>query len=334
MRLLFTGATGFVGSHLVEAATALPLGGLQPRTAPELRVLVRPTSDLSHLEGLDVERFTGQLGDAASLREATSGVDVVLHLAALTRAKTEEEFRAANETGTRSLLEAAVNAGSCRRFVYVSSLAAVGPAVEGRPVTASDPPRPLTAYGRSKLAGERACEEAAGDMDVLILRPPAVYGPRDKDLLTFFSLAARGILPVPSGPPRPLQMIFVSDLAQAILAAAYAEDVHGIYHAADPKAFSWAEVLDLIARAVGKKGRRIPVPQSLLRIAGEVNGALGRAFGRPQIFDGDKVRELLAPGWLCETDRATKDLGFTAATPLGLGLRQTAEWYRKEGWLP
>ncbi len=298
-----------------------------------IRVLVRRTSGLSHIKGHDIETVTGHLNDRPSLQEAVSDMDVVLHLAALTRARNEDEFNAANATGTRLLLTAAAESGSCRRFVYVSSIAAVGPALGGRPVTAADPPHPLTAYGRSKLAGERACEEAAGTMEIVILRPPAVYGPRDKDLLTFFQLASRGVLPIPTGPPRPLQMIHVGDLAQAILAAAHSEKARGIYHVADPEAYTWTEILELIAAAVGKRGRRVPVPQTLLNVVGQASGAMGRAMGRPQIFDGDKVRELLAPGWLCETDRATQELGFTAATRLELGLRQTVAWYREQGWL-
>lgn len=329
MQILITGATGFVGSHLLDL-----LGGSGHIPGSSIRVMVRPTSDLSRLQGLEVESVTGNLTDDSSLRSAVSGVELVLHLAALTRARNEEEFRAANENGTRMLFQAAARAGNCRRFVYVSSLAATGPAVLGKPVRGTDTPHPLTAYGRSKLAGESACLEADGEMEVVILRPPAVYGPRDKDLLAFFQLASRGILPIPMGPARPLQMIFVSDLARAIRAAALQGEARGIYHVAESEAYDWAEVLELIARAVQRKGRRIPVPQTLLKIAGQVNGALGRALGRPQIFDGDKVRELLAPGWLCETERAAQELDFTATTPLEDGLRETVEWYRETGWLP
>ena len=107
----------------------------------------------------------------------------------------------------------------------------------------------------------------------------------------------------------------------------------GIYHVADPEIYPWREVLELIALSVGKRGRPIPIPQALLRMAGGVNGTLGRVLGRPQIFDGDKVRELLAPGWLCETAAAERDLGFRAATSLEKGLRGTAAWYRDQGWL-
>ena len=330
MRVLITGATGFVGSHLVEALA--PEDDTGEMAKATLRVLLRATSDPRYLQGLDVERATGHLGDIRSLQKAVSQVDVVLHLAALTRARNEGEFLEVNGRGTRLLVEAASRSG-VKRFVYVSSLAAAGPAHGGRPVEPEDPPHPLTAYGRSKLAGEKVCKEFADDLEVLILRPPAVYGPRDRDLLTFFQLANWGLLPVPTGPVRPLQLIHVCDLVRASIAATQSENARGVYHVAEPNAYPWAEVLGLIARGVGKKGRAFPVPQTLLRMAGEVNGTLGRVLRRPQIFDGDKVRELLAPGWLCETESAQRDLGFTASTPLEKGLAETASWYRERGWL-
>lgn len=326
MRVLITGATGFVGSHLVETLAV-------PETGRAVRVLTRASSDVSLLEGLGVERVTGHLGDLAALEKAVADVGVIFHLAALTRARNEREFQAANETGTRLLLEAARASGSVKRFVYVSSLAAAGPAREGRPVTPDDVPGPLTAYGRSKLAGEKACGDFREAFQVAVLRPPAVYGPRDRDLLVFFQLASRGFLPVPGGPVRSLQMIHVGDLARAIAAAGLAEGATGVYHVAEAQAYAWMEVLESVSRAVGKAGRRIPIPQSLLRMAGGLSGALGRLSRRPPIFDGDKARELLAPGWLCETDGAKRDLGFETAIPLERGLKETAAWYRGRGWL-
>jgi len=330
MRILLTGATGFVGSHLVEALAKEDL---------LLRALVRPTSETGRLRDSGVELIPGRVTDRASLDQAVREADVVVHLAALTRARDEAQFRATNETGTALLLEAAASTGTCRRFIYVSSLAAVGPSRNGSPVTALTAPRPLTAYGRSKLGGERACLAATG-LQVAILRPPGVYGPRDRDFLTFFQLAARGILPVPTGPPRTLQLIHVGDLAKAIKLAALEEGparqpgTTGIYHVAEERAYTWREVLLLMANAVGRKGRIIPVPAVILRVAGTLNGTIGTMRGRPQIFDLDKVRELLAPGWQCETDGAARDFGFSAVVSLERGLMETASWYREKGWLP
>jgi dihydroflavonol-4-reductase len=319
--ILITGATGFVGSHLIEA---LARHGLRARA------LVRETSDVALLERHGIERVIGDITDPASLRRAVAAADTILHLAAATRALRPATFHAVNAGGTRRLVEAIQADGRPRRLVYLSSLAAAG-ARESRPVRPDDEPRPLTAYGRSKLEGERACLDAAG-LSVAVLRPPAVYGPRDRDLLTFFRLAERGILPLVGAAGRPLQFIHARDLAEAVLAAASSEAT-GIFHVAEPRSYTWSEVLDLVAAAVGRRGVRVRVPTPLLRGAAAATEAVSHLRGAPAIFDRDKAREVLAPGWICETDRARRELGFEAATPLAEGLRETAAWYRAYDWL-
>jgi dihydroflavonol-4-reductase len=323
-RVLITGATGFVGSHVMSA---LADGHFR------VRALVRSTSDVRHLDALGFEREEADLKDAAALQNAVRDVDIVLHIAGLTRARHEAEFRDVNVDGTRRLVDAMVKSGHPRRLVFVSSLAAVGPARDGRPVHRNDEARPLTAYGRSKLDAERLCLAARNAFGVVVLRPPAVYGPGDRDLLPFFRLARYGILPVPSGPSRRLQMIHAADLADAICRAGVAEAATGIYHTAEPRAYAWREVLKLVADAVGRSGRMVAVPAGLIRAAAAVSEGASRAMGRAGIFTRDKARELLAPAWLCETEAAKQDLDFVARTPLAGGLRETAAWYRAYGWL-
>ncbi|HKJ93071.1 MAG TPA: NAD-dependent epimerase/dehydratase family protein [Longimicrobiales bacterium] len=323
-RVLITGATGFVGSHLVSALA---------RSHLQVRALVRSTSDVGHLDALGIERAEADLRDAPALKRAVRDADIVFHLAGLTRARNEAEFRSVNVDGTRRLVDAMLDSGRPRRLVFVSSLAAVGPARNGRPVHPDDEPRPLTAYGRSKLEAERVCLAARDTVGVVVLRPPAVYGPGDRDLLSFFRLARFGFLPVPSGPPRRLQMIHAADLADAIRRAGVAEAAAGVYHTAEPRAYAWPDVLDMVAEAVGRRARHVPVPSGLIRMAAVVSELVGRVRGRPSIFTRDKAQELLAPGWLCDTERARRELGFVARTPLAEGLRETAAWYRAYGWL-
>jgi nucleoside-diphosphate-sugar epimerase len=322
--VLVTGATGFVGSHVAEAFM---------RAGVPVRALVRSTSDTRRLERAGVELVVASLTDAAALAEAVRGTSAVVHLAALTRAKNEAEYHRVNAEGTAVLARAAARNGSgSRRFVYLSSLAAVGPPHEGRPVRPDDTPRPLTAYGRSKLAGE----EVVGGVDSLrsiILRAPAVYGPRDRDLYQFFRMAALGVLPVPTGPHRPLQLIHVEDLAEAVLRAATASDAGGVVHVAEPLAYPWETVGRMVADAVGKRARVVRVPAGLIAMAAAISESVARMSGGATIFNRDKARELLAPGWLCETDTAREKLGFETRIPLARGLNETAQWYRNEGWL-
>lgn len=303
------------------------------------RARVRPAADaeraarLERMERLGVEPADGGLEDEPALRRAVEGVDVVHHLAAVTSAVDEAGYLRVNEAGTRRLVEAILGATRRpRRLVYLSSLAAAGPAVAGRPVGPTDPPRPLTAYGRSKRAGETVCLAARDELEVVVLRAPAVYGPGDRELLRFFRLAALGVLPIPTGPARPLQLVHVRDLADALVRVGEAE-VEGVFHVAEPRSYEWTEVTRLVARAVGRRAVRLPVPAPALRGAAALSEWMAWLGGRTTVFNRDKARELLAPGWLCETAALRRAVGFEASTPLADGLTETAEWYRARRWL-
>jgi nucleoside-diphosphate-sugar epimerase len=320
--ILITGATGFVGSHFIEALA---------RHGVKARALVRPTSDVAVLDRYGVERVTGGFDDGAALRRAVAGADVVVHLAGATRALRRATFHDVNAIGTLRLIEAMESEGGGRRLVYLSSLAAAGPAA-GSPVCSTDTPRPLTTYGRSKLEGEGHVLGSDG-IDGVVLRPPAVYGPRDRELLPFFRLARRGVLPVIGPLNRRVQMVHVADLAEALVRAVEVTTATGIFHIAEPTAYTWAEMLDHVAAAVGRRGARVRVPAAVLKAAAGGTQAASRLARRPAVFDAEKALELLAEGWLCETEAARLELGFEAAIALPRGLRDTARWYRAHGWL-
>ncbi|HSJ08684.1 MAG TPA: NAD-dependent epimerase/dehydratase family protein [Longimicrobiales bacterium] len=322
--MLLTGATGFVGPHAVDAFT---------RAGASVRALVRSPARAAGLG--DAEIVQGSLEDDEALARACSGIDVVVHMAALTHARTDAEYHAVNAAGTARLLDAALGADPApRRLVYLSSLAACGPAVDGRGVTAGDLPRPLTAYGRSKLEGERVVLAASDRIETVIVRAPAVYGPRDTDLFHFFRLARWGFIPVPTGADRPLQLVHVEDLARGLVHAATAARATDVYHVAEARSYTWQEVGSLVGAAVGRKRVRVArVPAPLLSALAAVSETAAGLVGRSSIFNRDKARELLAPGWLCETDAARADLEYEAAIPLADGLRSTAQWYRENGWL-
>lgn len=323
-RALVTGGTGFVGSHLVERLCSQQV---------QVRVLARKTSDRSRLPHA-VEVIEGDLHDQAALKRAVREIDIVFHLAAATRARSAHEYFQTNAEGTRQLVEAVYAAHpQPQRLIYLSSLAAAGPAQAGKPVELGDAPRPITAYGRSKLAGEQYCLQRVNNLDILTLRAPAVYGPRDRDLFLCFLLAARGILPVPRGPERLLQFIHVNDLVDALLLAATTPTTTGIYHVAEPQSYAWSEITNWLAQAVGRRVRAVRIPAWLVRTAATVSEFVAMTRGRATIFNREKAREMLAPGWLCETEAAKRDLGFEGRIPLPVGLTGTAAWYREHGWL-
>ena len=323
--MLVTGITGFVGSHVAEVAGDFDL---------RMRALVRKPTDAARLREAGCECVTGALEDAAAVREAVSGVDAVLHLAAATKARTPAEYQRANVAGTKAVVNAVLAADPPpQRLVYLSSLAAVGPPVDGRPVTRADTPRPLTTYGRTKLAGEKVCEAAADQVQVAILRAPAVYGPRDRDVFSFFRLASRGVVPLPSAATGRLQMVHARDLGRALLLAATSRAARGVYHIAEAESYGWAEMARMVARAVGKPIRILRVPGPVIVAAAVASETIMGLVGKSTIFNREKARELLAPDWLCETELARRDFGFEAQIPLQAGFNETANWYKLHGWL-
>jgi dihydroflavonol-4-reductase len=323
--LLVTGATGFVGSHVLELA---PTYGLQ------LRALVRKPEDAARLKEQGLEVVTGALEDPGAVREAVAGVQAVVHLAAATKARGPAQYQAANEAGTRAVVDAVLAADRLpRRLIYLSSLAAVGPPIDGVPVTRDTPPRPLTTYGRTKLAGEKVCEAVADRLPIAILRAPAVYGPRDRDVFEFFRLASHGVVPLPSTATGRLQMIHARDLARSLLLAATSTAAVGVYHVAEARAYGWDDMAHMVGSALGKRIRVVRVPAGGIKAAAAVTETFAGLMGKSTIFNREKADELTVPGWLCETELARRDFGFEAHIALQDGFNETASWYRKNGWL-
>ena len=321
-RAFITGGTGFVGGHLTERLA---------REGWEIRALVRPTSDTTVLRALGAQLVEGDLSNVEALRRGAAGADVIYHLAAVTTARTAEGYHRANAAGTETL--AAAVRGSVPqpgRVVYLRSYAACGPETEGRARRLDDPPAPLTAYGRSKLEGERVMQSAG--VPVVTVRAPAVYGPGDRALLTYFQLVRRGLAPAPGGGDRRIQMVYAPDLAAALLAAADAEP--GVYPVADPDTPRWSEVVAAIADAVGRRPLRITLPPPLVRAAASVTEGVAGLFGRTPAFNREKAEEMLAPGWVCDLAEGTSLLPTARATPLDAGVAETVRWYRERGWLP
>lgn len=325
MKAFVTGATGFVGSHLAEGLLA---------EGYEVDALVRAPERASWLDGMPaVRKIAGSLADRDRIERAAAGADLIVHSAGLVKARTEADYFRANADGTRNVLDAALRAGrQLKRFVQISSQAAAGPSPDGHPITEDEPPRPITPYGRSKLAGEKIVLEHKADLPVTIIRPPAVYGPRDRDIYIYFKLAARGIVPVTGSLKRRVSLVHVADLVKGILAAAASEAAAGETYFITSGNYDWDELSAGVARAVGR-GRRIAIPAALLRGVAALCDVVGFATRRAMTLNGHKAREILQDAWNCSHGRAAEHFGYEPAWDLEGGLAQTAEWYRTEGWI-
>lgn len=321
--ILITGGTGFIGSHLVEAVCA--------RGEP-VRCLIRHDSFKRRPFAFpaEAELAVGDLVSGEGVRDAIEGADAVIHLAGVTKALSTSEFYSGNVRATENLARAVAGRGV--RLVHVSSLAAIGPSVDGTPVSDDAEPRPVTHYGMSKLEGERIARALVAD--AVIVRPAVVYGPRDTEVLQMFRSISRGFVLEISGGERWFQAIYVKDLADGLLAAACTPQAGGrAYFLAHAKAVSWSELSSAAARVMRKRTRVLRIPSPLAYAVGGFAEVCSRLTGKPMIISRDKVKEAQCRHWTCDTRRAAQELGFEARTPLELGLAQTLAWYKEARWL-
>jgi 2-alkyl-3-oxoalkanoate reductase len=327
VKVLVTGASGFLGSHVAEQLA---------QEGHAVRLLLRRTSSRRFLEGFHLEEATGDVTDSSSLPDAVADIDAVVHTAGLVKARNEEEFMRVNATGTAKLLAAVASANpTISRFVHISSLAAHGPSTDGTPRPADAPARPVSAYGRSKLAGERAVLESPMALRSVIFRPPVIYGPRDPALLPFFRLARLRLAPLLMGGHNRISIVYVTDIVDAIVQATTAEaDVGGkIYSAEDGAVHTWRDLLVAVEAAVGRRALRMSAPRWAFSTAALASEAFGFATRRAVSLTRDKVREMAQRHWVCDSGALRRDLGWSSCIDIGEGARLTADWYRRERWM-
>jgi len=322
---LVTGGTGFVGSHLVELLLS---------RGYDVTCLVRDRRRLRWLQGLRVRLVDGDCLDPRSLAAAVRGQAVIFHVAGLTKAFRPREYYEVNHSGTTNLLEACAREGrGIRKFVLVSSLAAAGPAAEGKAVTDADLPHPVSDYGKSKLLAEVETLRFRERFPIVILRPSAVYGPRDTDVFELFRWASKGFILDMRG-ERFLNWCYVEDLAEGLLLAAERPVPSGsIYFIAEDRIYSLTEFHTALQRTGGVTARIIRVPHWIGSVIGAASEAAGRLRGRATIMNRQKVREAAQEYWTCDLGKAHAELGFTARVALEEGLTRTWQWYRENNWI-
>ncbi|MGA9117814.1 MAG: NAD-dependent epimerase/dehydratase family protein [Bacteroidota bacterium] len=326
MKILVTGATGFIGSHLV---------GLLLSKGHQVRCLVRKSSNLVWLKDLSVEYVYGDMFDDAALRQAVAGVHYVYHSAGLTKAKTQEEYYQANSEGTRRLLQATAEvAPGLQRFLHVSSQAAAGPSPTRMPIDEAVDPHPITTYGRSKFQSELECRAFDGKVKYTICRPPVVYGPRDKDVFEFFHTMSRGLQPMVGMQDTYVSLIHVRDLVRGLVMAAESERSIGqTYFISSTGVYSWKELGNITREALGKSALRLRIPVFGIYTVSAVAEVLARFSTKPALLNLEKARDMVQRYWTCDAAKAKKDFGFEQEISLPDGVIDTVRWYRANGWL-
>jgi len=327
MRVLVTGGTGFVGYNLVSQ--------LQ-QSQHDVVCLVRETSNLRWLNSLGhIEYVYGDVLLPESLEPAVQQVDWIIHLAATVAPVKRSDFFRINHLGTRNLIETThrINPG-ISRFVMMSSLSAAGPSTPETPKTESMPDYPVSAYGESKLAAERAVLDFRKKLPVTIARAPIVYGPRDVGVLRFFNLVQSGWHIKFLRHELYLSLIYVDDLVQALIKLAAADLPSGeLFYVSDPTQYSVPQIQHLIAQAMDRETRQIPIPKFLLYPAAAGSELLIKLRKKPSFLNLDKMKELTQPAWTCSSGKIAEMLGVHAETGLAEGAAETADWYQAHGWI-
>lgn len=331
-RILITGASGFIGGYLV--AQALENGhtvSAAVRAGSDRTRLLDPRLQLLELPLHDLQAMTGKLQSAGHF-------DWVIHNAGVTKALSRAAYLEGNVENTRRLIAALQKAGAVPdQFLFVSSLAALGAAPPGHAqILENQVPRPLTSYGESKRQAEIFLESLSGHFPWVAVRPTAVYGPWERDILTFVKLVGKGLELTIGQQSQRLSFVHAADVAAAIFQILETQTpvLHRKYTISDGNAYRTEDLGTAVREALGgKKTLKIRLPLGLVRQVAGVAETIGRWQNKPTALNRDKLPELAAENWHCDSTPLLKDLLFRPKFDLYEGMRQTVDWYRKEGWL-
>jgi dihydroflavonol-4-reductase len=322
LKALVTGGTGFMGSHLVQTLVSKNWN---------VTCLVRPTSRTGFLKKFSVNLIVHETNDQKSLERAVKGQDYIFHLAGRIRSASRATYDKANHQLTRNLVEACLSQNpGISRFVYVSSIAAAGPSLPGQYSVESQPPSPTSEYGRTKLKGEIAVQDAWDIIPATIIRPPNVYGPRQQETELLIKLISKRIVPLLKERGETTSLIYIKDLVEGILQAALSPKTQKqIYYLTDGKGYSWRELILAIKKHVLENSLFFPLYEEAILFAALLTDAV-MATGLVKVFFGRKVWEsMVQTPWLFSPSKAEKEFGFHPRTTLEEGIKETVNYYKK-----
>lgn len=327
-KVLVTGASGFVGSHLVEIAAS---------RGYEVHAAVRKSSVIDPIKPYVKQVVYPDFEDAVSLKELFNReqYDYVIHAAALTKAKSEAQINAVNVAVTERLLDAAFGCVKPpSRFVFVSSLAAIGPVPYTAKAIVDDATyNPVTLYGRSKRAAEEMIRTNFSDKPISVIRPTAVYGPREKDLFLLFNTMNKGLDVYIGRAPQKLSFVYVKDLVDLLLNACVAEqDGLSFFNITDGEVYSRYAMADIFKKIFSKKLVRIYAPLGLVKGVAKLSQWLYRHSSKTPVIYPERLGELTAQNWSCDISRAKNILHYKPKYNLAAGLKESLLWYKENNW--
>jgi len=321
-----TGASGFVGSHLVDYL----LG-----KGHHVKCILRSTSNKRWLENKEVEIVDCGLYNKEALKTVLKDADYLYHVAGIVKAKDWEGYYRGNVETTKNLLESIKEANiPVKRVIIVSSLTACGPSLDGTPVSESTEPHPITRYGKSKYEEEKLARSFMDTIPITIIMPHAVYGERDTEIYQFFKTYKGGLMPLIGFNDKKLNLVHVSDLVEGIYLASVSEKAIGQkYFIASEEIYNWPMIGDAIAKAFGKKALTIRLPHVIVYTVAVFAEFFSIFSKGAATFNIEKAKDWVQPNWTCDVTKAKNELGFRQKVLLEEGIKRTIDWYREMKWL-
>ena len=321
-----TGGTGFIGSHLVERLLS---------EGYAVRCLIRDINKPGYLKNLPVELYNGNLFSSSILEKALTGVDFVYHVAGVVGSKTKEGFYSQNRDGTKNLAESAARANPrVKKFILVSSGAAVGPAFSSKSIDESVAYHPITTYGKSKMQAELEVLKFRETFPITIVRPTVVYGPRDPATFDYFNTINKGLEPLVGFHDKFVNMVYASDLVNGIILAGESANSTGqSYFLGSDRGYSWREIGDITKKVMGKKSLRIRLPEPLVYAVAATAGLFSFFSEKPSVLNFEKGRDMVQDYWIFDISKARRELGYNPTINLEEGIRETISWYKTNGWM-
>jgi nucleoside-diphosphate-sugar epimerase len=324
--ILVTGATGFVGSHLVDY--------LLDHNC-KVHCTVRKSSNMRWLDPTRLTFHNSDLSDPESLKEALKNAEYVFHCAGLTKAKTRKEYFQSNAETCNKLYQACSQYGKkLKSIVHLSSLAATGPSALEKPVDESSECKPITHYGKSKLAGEKIAQKFSKSLPIVILRPPVVYGPRETDFYNYLKTISKGWNPVVGRVRRELSIVYVTDLVHAMVKATSRPPCdENIFFVTDGDYHQWSEVAEIAMSQLDVKAKTIIIPEKIIRPIASLLELFALKNSQPALLNRQKVKEICEQSWTASSSKFFQEYFFQPQYDLNMGLEKTVEWYKNNSWL-
>ncbi len=321
-----TGASGFVGSHLVDKLLA---------EGHQVKCILRSSSSRRWLEGKPVEIVDCGLFDKAALKDVLKDADYLFHIAGVVKAKEESEFYKGNVETTKTLLETLSELNSkIKRVVISSSMTACGPSMDGKLCTEETVEHPITTYGRSKLAQEKMAISFKDKLPISIVRLHAVYGARDTEVYQFFKTYQMGLMALIGFDEKHLNLIHVQDAVDGIYGVSVSDKSVGqTYFLASEEIYTWPQIGEAIAKAMGKKAFTLRLPHVLVYTVAVFAQFFAMFSSKAATFNLEKARDFVQSNWTCDVSKAKKDFGYTQKVPLEEGIKRTIDWYKEMKWL-